>query len=225
MWFKEDLFKIWKDKWIIVLNKQGIAKHLSISMREVQDLLIGNNIPKISRGLYLIADLDYVDPFSVAYIINMDSYISIDSALYHYHLIPEFIRPNYSVTSKKTKNVYNQVWKFIYRHLRSDIFFWYYYNKDQACMFAEREKAILDYFHFTRIWVSRSVAKSAHSWKYISKAVIHIFRWFQSERFQNLDTIDFMKLSEYWNKMNKRVSILAKLLENYYLSEYYENHQ
>lgn len=108
-------------------------------------------IKKIVRNYYVFGDLDLIEPalFVVANKIYAPSYISLEMALAHYHLIPESVYGITSATTKKTVDFSTPLGNFIYRSLKPEGFFGYApipYQKRNYLM-AEPEKALLDYFY------------------------------------------------------------------------------
>ncbi|MEW6066955.1 MAG: hypothetical protein AB1610_01465 [Nitrospirota bacterium] len=108
-------------------------------------------IRKIVKGYYIFSDLELSENvlFEIANKIYSPSYISFETALFYYNLIPESV---YSITSTSTRRTYDlksQIAEFSYRTIKPDLFFGYnivgYDNKHFkiACV----EKAVLDYFY------------------------------------------------------------------------------
>jgi predicted transcriptional regulator of viral defense system len=108
-------------------------------------------IKKIIRGYYISSDLEINENvlFEIANRIYRPSYISFETALSYYHLIPESV---YGITSASTRRTYifnTSVGEFSYRAIKSDLFFGYdlvsYHDRriKTACI----EKAILDYLY------------------------------------------------------------------------------
>ena len=108
-------------------------------------------IRKVIKGFYIFSDLVLNENvlFEVSNRIYKPSYISLESALSYYHLIPESV---YSVTSVSTRRTYKfitSITEFSYRTVRPDLYFGYVvqaYNQ-KAFKIAQPEKAIVDYFY------------------------------------------------------------------------------
>jgi len=106
-------------------------------------------IKKIIRGYYIFSDLSVNEPvlFEIANRIYSPSYVSLESALAYYGLIPE---STYGVTSLSTRRTYRfstSLGEFSYRTIKPALFFGYRLVEYKGKYFkiAEIEKAILDY--------------------------------------------------------------------------------
>ncbi|MEA3436465.1 MAG: hypothetical protein U9R43_08360 [Thermodesulfobacteriota bacterium] len=105
-------------------------------------------IRKIVKGHYLFTDMDMSEDLLlvIANKIYRPSYISFETAMSHYHLIPENV---YMITSASTKRTYlfeSSLARFSYRTLKPALFFGYFLLSRQIKI-AYMEKAILDYFY------------------------------------------------------------------------------
>jgi len=87
--------------------------------------------------------------FFTANKIYFPSYISFESALSYYNIIPEGVYTTISATTLKTNSFDTLLGYFSYRHLKPSLFFGYklvtYQN--QVYKIADLEKAILDYIY------------------------------------------------------------------------------
>lgn len=108
---------------------------------------------ELKRGLYALAKSERQTPLSrevAAGSIYQPSYISLESALSRYKLIPEKVTALTSVTTRKTKKFTNPEGVFIYRHLKTALYFGFVSKKDEygfPYLLAEPEKALLDYLY------------------------------------------------------------------------------
>jgi len=105
-------------------------------------------IQKIIKGYYLFSDVDMNENTlsAIANKIYKPSYISLETAMSHYQLIPESI---YMITSVSTKRTYlfeTSVASFSYRTIKPALFFGYTLLPGGIRM-AFMEKAILDFFY------------------------------------------------------------------------------
>lgn len=111
-----------------------------------------NYIKKIIKGFYTFSDrtISTNELFTIANKIFQPSYVSFESALSYYNLIPEAI---YGITSASSKNTYkfkSYAGDFIYRKIKPALLFGYKlvkYSKTSTFQIADIEKAILDYFY------------------------------------------------------------------------------
>lgn len=111
-----------------------------------------NYIKKVINNYYVFSDQEFNTEllFLIANKIYEPSYISLDSALSFYNLIPETV---YGVSSLNTKNTYSfdtDLATFIYRKIKPDLFFGYKFAnyRNQKFKIAEVEKLILDSLYF-----------------------------------------------------------------------------
>lgn len=124
-------------------------------------------IKKIRRGYYIFAneDLNEESLFLIANRIYAPSYVSFESALSYYELIPEGVYFITSASGKKTSRFHTPIAEFTYRRMRPQLFFGYILQKqgDQAYKIAEIEKAVLDY-----IYVNPRIVQDAdfHEWRF-----------------------------------------------------------
>lgn len=106
----------------------------------------------LKRGLY---ELTYPKDFTVPdmHIANKlynPSYVSLETALSNYSIIPEVSMAVTSITTKPTRRFKNKHGLFIYRTINPDFFKGYYVQKHGTfdIFIAEPEKALIDYFYF-----------------------------------------------------------------------------
>lgn len=108
-------------------------------------------IRKVIKGFYVLADraLDEWALFEIANRIYKPSYVSLESALAHYQLIPESV---YGVTSISTRRSYrfaSPLAEFRYRTVAPRLFFGYDLAAagTKRVMIARPEKAVLDFLY------------------------------------------------------------------------------
>lgn len=109
-----------------------------------------NYIKQLKRGIYYFTDRkNDLTPPEVSYLIYEPSYISLESALSYYGLIPEIVHSITAVTSKTNRRFSNDFGYFNYRHIKPSFFFGYKSvdTKYSKYLMAEPEKALLDYFY------------------------------------------------------------------------------
>ncbi len=105
---------------------------------------------QLRRGLYVLAEpyrKTTPHPFAAANLLQRPSYVSCQSALAWYGLIPEYVPSVVSVTTARTEERRTELGNFIYRHVKIDLF-WGYHSAQvatgQAAFVAKPEKALLD---------------------------------------------------------------------------------
>lgn len=109
-------------------------------------------VTSLKKGLYEIA---YPKPLHVPdlYVANRmyePSYVSLETALSHYSVIPEVSMAVTSITSKPTRQYKNSHGLFLYRTVRPEIFKGYSIEEIRgfSVLIAEPEKAFIDYLYF-----------------------------------------------------------------------------
>jgi len=109
-------------------------------------------IYSLKRGLF---ELIYPKDFAITdmYIANRvycPSYVSLETALSHYSIIPEVSMAVTSISPKPTRRFKNKHGLFIYRTVMPSLFTGYYVEKqgDFNIFIAEPEKALVDYVYF-----------------------------------------------------------------------------
>lgn len=108
-------------------------------------------IRKVIKGYYILADrpIDEFVLFEIANRIYRPSYVSLESALAYYQLIPESA---FAVTSVSTRRSYlfsGGPAEFRFRTVKPELFFGYALISDRGRRFkiARPEKAVLDYLY------------------------------------------------------------------------------
>lgn len=159
-------------------------------------------IKKIRRGYYLFADtpLNEEALFLIANRLYTPSYVSFESALSYYGLIPEGVYSITSASGKKTSSFRTPIAEFTYRRIKPQFLFGYSLQKQggQAYKIAEIEKAVLDY-----LYLNPNIVQDAD-----------FYEWrFNSQEF--LSKANILKLNEYAKAFNNKSLLerLDKLLE------------
>lgn len=162
-------------------------------------------IKKLRRGYYIFSDIK-LDEEVLFYISNKlysPSYVSFESALSYYGLIPEGV---YSITSacgKKTSGFKTQIANFTYRKIKSEFLFGYDLKKHGrmnykiACM----EKAVLDY-----LYLNPNISNDAD---------FHEWRFNTSEFLKNVNISKLRRYAEEYHnkKLTLRLEKLLKLIK------------
>jgi predicted transcriptional regulator of viral defense system len=110
---------------------------------------------KLRKGIYALAE-PYAklkaEPFAIANNLKSPSYVSLQSALSWYGLIPEFVPAVTSVTTGRPQIIQTLPGRFEFRHIDKD-FFWGYrevkLSEKQNVFIALPEKALLDLVYLT----------------------------------------------------------------------------
>lgn len=128
------------------VNPNQIRQQL---VRWVQD----GRLYQLRRGLYALSP-PYTGvtphPFLIANRLRSGSYVSCESALSHYGLIPEDVPVTVSVTTRHPVRWTTPLGVFDFRHVKRDLFHgyeWLDVGRSQRAAVATPEKALLDLVH------------------------------------------------------------------------------
>lgn len=156
---------------------------------------------KVRRGYYCFAERKGQQfLYFAANKIYSPSYISLESALTYYSLIPEAVFMTTSVTTQNTASYDTAIGNFEYRHIKPALFFGYrLLQKEFTIKIAEPEKVILDYFYLNKLNTAEEMEEMR----------------FNEIRAKEL--IDFDKLNQYQRALdsrilNKRIRLFKKAI-------------
>ena len=105
---------------------------------------------RLKNGLYAFSrEKEKLRGEVIAFLLCQPSYLSLESALAWYGFIPEIVYAYTSITARITRTFENAYGRFIYRHMKSELFWGYVEMKTDHGPYhlAEPEKALLDYFY------------------------------------------------------------------------------
>jgi predicted transcriptional regulator of viral defense system len=109
-------------------------------------------VVSLKNGLYeLIYPGDHRIPaLFIAGKLYAPSYVSLETALSLYHLLPETAAGVTSITTKPTRRMTNRHGLFLYRTVRPELFCGYRVQEEGGypVLMAEPEKALADYLYF-----------------------------------------------------------------------------
>ncbi len=109
-------------------------------------------IGSLRNGLYELTFPEGrgIPDFFIANKVYAPSYISLETALSYYNIIPEVSMAVVSVTSKTTRRFKNDHGLFIYHSIQPEAFRGYVIEKHNGfdILIAEPEKALVDYLYF-----------------------------------------------------------------------------
>ncbi len=131
-----------------ILSTSPLILRNQFSRWKKQGLLV-----ELKRGLYILGQGERQTTLSrqaIAAVLYPPSYISLESALSHYQMIPERVDTVMSVSPKKTRVFRNPQGTFSYRNLQTSLNFGFQAKKDEngyPYFIAEPEKALLDYLY------------------------------------------------------------------------------
>lgn len=124
----------------------------SFSKNRLVEWVDKNYLVRLRRNRYTFSNTSISSSnfYRFANKIYSPSYISLETGLSYYNLIPETVYSITSVTTRKTQNFDNKFGKFTYQTVRKELF-WGYDVKNVGLsdqfLIAEPEKLILDYLY------------------------------------------------------------------------------
>lgn len=165
-----------------------------VTLRQLNDWVKKGYVIQLKRGMYTLCDDDRsvgLSRYVLANELYSPSYVSLESALSYYGIIPEAVQSITSMTSKKTQSFQNEYGQFYYHHIKPNAYGDYMIIKDEfqySCKIATLERAIIDYLYI----------KTA-GMRYLEQDVFELsFRW------QNLEKVNKRKLREIAKKMEQK---------------------
>lgn len=161
-------------------------------------------IYQLRRGLYTLAppfQKKKPHPFVVANRLKHGSYVSLQSALAYYGLIPEYVPVVTSVTVNRPGHWDTMLGIYDFRHIKTILFKGYQLTKlydDQEAFIATPEKGLLDLIY---------LQPNGDSKEYLSEL-----------RLQNLDILDLTKLNKLVDlfdsaKLRRAVTIISDIIK------------
>lgn len=123
--------------------------------RQLSRWVQSGRLIQFRRGLYTLAapyQQTPPHPFLIANSLMPGSYVSLQSALAHYGLIPEYVAQTLSVTTQRPARWCNALGDFRFQHIAPHLFFGYQqasFTSGQDVFIAFPEKALLDLIHLT----------------------------------------------------------------------------
>ena len=145
---------------LAALTEKPEASKVQLSLWKKRGL-----VQVLRKGLYVLPPEERrIEPglFYLANQIYAPSYVSLESALSHYGLIPEFVRATTSVTARKTRRFENAFGIFSYRHVMPNGYGGFVSVKESSGLFvlmASPEKALVDFLYYNLSKISASDRK------------------------------------------------------------------
>ncbi len=152
----------------IIFNLRDIRKLKSdFDLRRLSEWQSKGYIKMIRKGYYIFSDLKINEQvlFLLANKIYAPSYVSLESALSYYGLIPEGVYSITSISTRKTEKFKTPIAEFYYHKIKPELFFGYNLVniEEQQYKIAEIEKTVLDYLYF-----NPNIIREAdfHEWRF-----------------------------------------------------------
>jgi len=172
--------------------------------RQLSRWVKSGKLVQVRRSLYALSEQyrkTNPHPFHVANRLKRGSYVSLQSALEYYGLIPEYVPTVVSVTTGRPETLSTPFGTFIFRHVKKDLFFGYEivdFNDDQSVSIASPEKALLDLLY---------LMPGSDNIEYLREL-----------RLQNLDTISSSRLKNLFKqaksqKLQRALRLLDLILK------------
>ncbi|MEE4115575.1 MAG: hypothetical protein V2I37_05375 [Marinilabiliaceae bacterium] len=193
-----------------------ISRHLILDLLsdyqspndKISELLKSKELISIRRGLYITGpkmDLPSPEPFLIANHLRGPSYVSLESALSYWNMIPERAYEISSVTIKTSKIYKTPVGRFSYQQLKIPYYSYgiknIEYSPKQTMLVASPEKALCDKVVLTPKIILRSI-------KQTQEFLLEDLRM-DSEVLSTLDT----ELMELWIENAPKKSSLKMLIK------------
>ncbi|MFT7232069.1 MAG: hypothetical protein ACI8TA_001285 [Cyclobacteriaceae bacterium] len=193
-----------------------ISRHLILELLsdyqspndKISELIKSKELISIRRGLYITGpklDLPSPEPFLIANHLRGPSYVSSESALSYWNMIPERAYEISSVTIKTSKLYKTPIGRFSYQQLKTPYYSYgiknIEYSPKQTILIASREKALCDKVVLTPQINLRSI-------KQTQGFLMEDLRM-DSELLSTLDT----KVMELWIKYSPKKSSLNMLIK------------
>ena len=182
-------------------------KNKEASRQFIQDNL-GQMFIRLKRGLFTLKN-NQPSPELIANKLYSPSYISLETALSNYGIIPEVVYSITSVTTKSTREFSAVDINFSYRTIRKPAFTGYglQVRSGEKTLMAEPEKALVDYLYFA-VLKKISFNDRLDISKLSKTKVLSYAKLFNHKKLIKL--IDLIWQS--WDKQNHQLNNLDKLI-------------
>jgi len=123
--------------------------------RQLSRWVKSGNLIQLRRSLYVLSEhhkKTSPHPFLVANQLKRASYVSLQSALEYYGLIPEYVPSVTSITTGRPEELMTPLGSFIFKHIKKALFSSYQsidLGEGQSAFIATPEKALMDLLYLT----------------------------------------------------------------------------
>ena len=125
---------------------------------KIRRMIKDGDLIKLKKGLYIPARSN-THQFTIANLLYAPSYVSIESALSYWGLIPEKVMNTTSITNKRKKEFRTKKGNFYYNSIKSkSLHLGIVYDANNRFLIANRTKAICDYLKVKMITYSDVIA-------------------------------------------------------------------
>lgn len=151
------------------------------------------DLVRFKRGVYGFPG-EVADKIALVPELYGPAYVSLESALHAYGLLPDVVFSVTLVTPRLTRRFTTPVGEFVFHHIKPTLFWGY----DPQTLMGEREKVLVDYFYFN----SARLTPARDFWREM--------RW------QNLDQVNFRQARQIAKKFgSKKVTRLLESLAEF----------
>lgn len=142
-------------KWFPQANEATIKQNLKYWVKK-------GLLERLCRGIYKLPETEITDEFAIASFLDTQSFISLESALSFYGMIPEYPYAVTSVTMQKTQSIKTNNGRFIFRKIKKELFFGFTQRQNGHFFYriAEPEKAFFDF-----LYLNERDIKSSDYWR------------------------------------------------------------
>lgn len=138
---------------ILVFTPREFAGIFGVPLKRAMNFISSNResglFVKLRNNFYMLkySTPDYA---CIANRLYQPSYISLETALSHYGIIPEVVYATTSITTKASRTFGTPIGDFIYQHIKIKAFTGYRLEEIDRykALYAEPEKALADYLYF-----------------------------------------------------------------------------
>lgn len=130
-------------------------RHPAHLRRQLDRWVKNGRVMQLRRGVYLLkrpCASTAAHPFAIANTLKKASYISLQSALAHYGMIPEYVPVTTSVTTGRPETCETPAGRFQFRHISTGRFFGFKeaeVTPGQRVLMASAAKALVDLLYLT----------------------------------------------------------------------------
>ncbi len=152
----DDLLNIVRDKPLFSTAFLTVGRNSQAAVQlQLSRWTKAGKIIKLRRGLYMLSNpYRKIDPhsFLISNYMKPASYISLQSALSYYGMIPEHVPVITAVTTQRPEFIQTEMGVYMYKHIKNDLFSDFVYRKvvgDQSVFIATPEKCLIDLIYMT----------------------------------------------------------------------------
>ncbi|MCL5279241.1 MAG: type IV toxin-antitoxin system AbiEi family antitoxin domain-containing protein [Planctomycetes bacterium] len=182
----------------------GSGESLTVLRRQLTRWVKAGKLIQLAKGLYTLAEpyrKRTPHPFVLANAMKKASYVSLQSALGYFGMIPEHVPTVTSVTTQRPARVQTSLGRFLFRHIKKSWFRGYQcvdLGSGQRAFVATPEKALLDLGYLT---------PKADNYDFLAEL-----------RLQNLESLDRKALVQWAEtgrspKLRRVVGLLERLID------------